>query len=88
MEISNPDKEYFPGVTKRRVVEHYEAAAAAMLPHIVHRPLTLERYPDGVLENGFMQKNASGHFPDFIERVDKALYSAKERGRNRVCVDQ
>jgi diguanylate cyclase (GGDEF)-like protein/putative nucleotidyltransferase with HDIG domain len=25
---------------------------------------------------------------DFIERVDKALYSAKERGRNRVCVDQ
>ena len=24
----------------------------------------------------------------FIERVDKALYSAKERGRNRVCVDQ
>ena len=25
---------------------------------------------------------------DFLERVDKALYSAKERGRNRVCVDQ
>ena len=25
---------------------------------------------------------------EFLERVDKALYSAKERGRNRVCVDQ
>ncbi|MBN2492791.1 MAG: diguanylate cyclase [Planctomycetes bacterium] len=25
---------------------------------------------------------------EFLGRVDKALYSAKERGRNRVCVDQ
>jgi bifunctional non-homologous end joining protein LigD len=70
VEISNPDKEYFPGVTKRRVVEHYEAVAGAMLPHIVHRPLTLERYPDGVLAKGFMQKNAADHFPEFIERVE------------------
>jgi bifunctional non-homologous end joining protein LigD len=70
VEISNPDKEYFPGVTKRRVVDHYAAVADVMLPHVVHRPLTLERYPDGVLENGFMQKNASSHFPEYVERVE------------------
>ena len=70
MEISNPDKEYFPGVTKRRVVEHYAAVADVMLPHVTNRPLTLERFPNGVTAKGFMQKNASKHFPDFIERVE------------------
>ncbi|MDJ0961910.1 MAG: non-homologous end-joining DNA ligase [Acidimicrobiia bacterium] len=70
IDISNPDKEYFPGVSKRRVVEHYDAVAEVMLPHVVNRPLTLERYPNGVLAKGFMQKNASKHFPDFIDRIE------------------
>lgn len=70
IEISNPDKEYFPGVTKRRVVEHYAAVADVMLPHVANRPLTLERFPNGVLAKGFMQKNASKHFPEFIERIE------------------
>ena len=70
MDISNPDKEYFPGIAKRRVVEHYAAVADVMLPHVVNRPLTLERYPNGVSGKGFMQKNASKHFPDFIGRVE------------------
>ena len=70
MQISNPDKEYFPGVAKRRVVEHYAAVADVMLPHVVNRAITLERYPNGVLQKGFMQKNASKHFPDFIDRIE------------------
>ncbi len=70
MEISNPDKEYFPGVTKREVVEHYDRVSEVMLPFLVDRPLTLERYPSGVGEKGFMQKNASKHFPDFIGRIE------------------
>ena len=70
MEISNPDKPYFPGVTKREVVEHYERVADVMLPFLVERPITLERFPDGVEAKGFMQKNASKHFPDYIGRVE------------------
>lgn len=70
MEISNPDKEYFPGVTKREVVEHYRRVADVMLPFLVDRTLTLERYPNGVGEKGFMQKNASKHFPDYIGRFE------------------
>jgi bifunctional non-homologous end joining protein LigD len=41
-----------------------------MVPWLQGRPLTLERYPNGVDEKGFMQKNASSHFPSSIERIE------------------
>jgi bifunctional non-homologous end joining protein LigD len=47
-----------------------------MLPHIAGRPLSLERYPDGIEDGGFMQKNASDYFPDWIRRARLA----KENG--------
>jgi bifunctional non-homologous end joining protein LigD len=40
-----------------------------MLPHLAGRPLSLERYPDGIETGGFMQKNASDYFPDWIRRA-------------------
>lgn len=72
MEISNPDKIYFPedGITKAQVIDFYRLAAPAMVPHLDGRPLTLQRFPDGIGSSGFMQKNASRHFPDTIERVE------------------
>jgi bifunctional non-homologous end joining protein LigD len=72
MEVSNPDKLLYPddGITKADVVAYYERVADAMVPHLEGRPLTLERYPDGVGTKGFMQKNASKHFPETIERVE------------------
>lgn len=72
IEVGNPDKLIFPeaGYTKRDLVAHYERVGGAMLPHVDARPLTLQRFPNGVAEKGFMQKNASKHFPDFIGRVE------------------
>ncbi|HSJ36380.1 MAG TPA: non-homologous end-joining DNA ligase [Acidimicrobiia bacterium] len=72
MEVSNPDKVMYPadGYTKAEVVGYYQAVAAVMLPHLEGRPLTLQRYPNGIHGNGFMQKNASSHFPASIERVE------------------
>lgn len=72
MEVSNPDKVLYPddGITKAEIIAYYESVAEAMLPHLKGRPLTLERYPDGIGTKGFMQKNASKHFPKSIERVE------------------
>jgi bifunctional non-homologous end joining protein LigD len=71
VEITNPDKVMFPerDYTKSHVVDFYEQVADRMLPWLDGRPLTLERHPNGVGEKGFMQKNASSHFSDHIERV-------------------
>lgn len=70
--ISNPDKVLFPasGFTKADLVGYYEKAAEAMGRHVVGRPLTLHRFPNGIGEKGFLQKNASDFFPDDIERIE------------------
>lgn len=72
IEVSNPDKVFFPddGITKGEIVEYYRSMAEAMVPHLQGRPLTLQRFPDGIDKSGFMQKNASKHFPATIERVE------------------
>ena len=49
---------------------YYLAAAEKMLPYLIERPLTLQRFPSGIDKPGFMQKNAGKGFPAFIERVD------------------
>jgi bifunctional non-homologous end joining protein LigD len=71
MEVTNPEKVLFPddGITKGDLVGYYETAAPLMVPHAKGRPLTLERYPNGIGEQGFFQKNAADYFPESIGRV-------------------
>ena len=70
--ISHPDKVLFPddGITKGDLAAYYEAMAPTILPHIVGRPITMERYPAGIGKKGFWQKDVSKGFPDWLERVD------------------
>jgi bifunctional non-homologous end joining protein LigD len=64
-EISRPDKVLFPepGWTKSDVAEHYEHVAELMLPHLAGRPLVTHRFPDGVDDAGFYQKQAPADPP-------------------------
>lgn len=71
MRVSNADRVVFPGagITKGEVVAYYESVAHRMLPFVAGRALTVERYPKGIGEKGFMQKNAPDHFDhDLIDR--------------------
>jgi bifunctional non-homologous end joining protein LigD len=71
VKLSNPQKVLFhsAGLTKAELVAYYARVAPVMLPHLAGRPLSFERYPDGVAAEGFMQKNASDHFPAWLRRV-------------------
>lgn len=71
IDISNPDKLIFPkqNLTKLDMITYYDKIADRMLPFLKDRPLTLQRFPDGIDKDGFYQKNAADYFPDFIERV-------------------
>jgi bifunctional non-homologous end joining protein LigD len=62
----------FPGegITKGDVVDYYRRVAPVMVPHVRNRPLMLERYREGIDKGGFYQKEAAGHFPAFIRRVE------------------
>ena len=72
MTITNPDRVLFPdrGLTKADVADYYEAAADRMLPHLVGRPLTVERFPKGIDGQGFMQKNRPSHAPESVGSVE------------------
>jgi bifunctional non-homologous end joining protein LigD len=70
--ITHPDKVLFPddGITKGAVAAYYEAIASFILPHIRGRPITMERYPSGIGKKGFIQKDVSKGFPDWLQRVE------------------
>ena len=72
MKVSSPNKLLYPddGITKAQVVNHFEAVADRMLDFASGRPLTLQRFPRGIHSKGFMQKNASDHFPASIRRLE------------------
>lgn len=72
VEVSNPDRLIFAeaGHTKADLVAHYEQVSRRMLWFLSGRPLTLQRFPKGIGSKGFMQKNASGHFPESIGRYE------------------
>jgi bifunctional non-homologous end joining protein LigD len=80
VETSNDDKVLFPdsGITKSDVIEYYRDVAELMLSHLEDRCLTIQRFPDGLGEDGFFQQNRSGYFPDFVGR--KRLPKAKGDG--------
>jgi bifunctional non-homologous end joining protein LigD len=70
--ITHPNKVLFPddGITKGELAAYYEAIAPVMLPHLSGRPVTMERYPAGIGEKGFWQKDVSKGFPDWLQRVE------------------
>lgn len=69
--LTHPDRVVFTdqGVTKGDLVGYYDAVAERMLPHIVDRPLSLLRCPQGGASSCFFQKHDSGGFPDAIDSV-------------------
>lgn len=70
--ITHPDKVLFPddGITKGELAAYYESIAPVMLPHVVGRPITMERYHRGIGEKGFFQKSVTKGFPEWLERVE------------------
>ncbi len=70
--ISNPERAVYPiaGLTKLGVAEYYAAIADHILPHIVERPLSLVRCPDGVNGQRFYQRHVAPGFPEAIDGVD------------------
>lgn len=68
LKFTNLNKTYYPddGIAKRELINYYAAVADLLLPHLADRPLSLRRYPDGIAQAGFFQKNAAEGFPAWM----------------------
>jgi bifunctional non-homologous end joining protein LigD len=71
VQVTHPDKVLFPddAITKGDLVAYYRTVAPRMLPLVSGRPVTMQRFPDGIGRGGFLQKQIGRHFPDWFERV-------------------
>ena len=70
--ITHPDKILFPGdeITKGEFAAYHEMISSCMLPHLLGRPITMERYHRGIAAEGFFQKDVVKGFPEWLERVE------------------
>lgn len=82
IELSNLDKVLYPtaGFTKGEVIDYYTRIAPAMLPHLRNRALTRIRYPNGVDEPFFFEKNAPAGTPDWV-RLERLPAPGSGSGR-------
>jgi bifunctional non-homologous end joining protein LigD len=71
LSLSNLDKILYPaaGFTKGQVIDYYVRIAPVLLPHFANRPLTRKRYPGGVDQEYFYEKNAPTHKPEWVKTV-------------------
>ncbi|MGA9901008.1 MAG: non-homologous end-joining DNA ligase [Terriglobales bacterium] len=69
LKLTNLDKVLYPatGFTKGQVVDYYARIAPVLVPHLAGRPLTMKRYPGGVNDEFFFEKNAPKHRPDWVK---------------------
>jgi bifunctional non-homologous end joining protein LigD len=69
LRLSNLEKVLYPdtGFTKGQVIDYYTRVAPVLLPHLRGRALTLKRYPNGVEESYFYEKQKPSHAPEWVK---------------------
>ena len=76
IDVTHPDKVLLPAreggedVTKADLAQYWESVAPTVLKHLTGRPLTLQRFPDGLDAGGFVQQDAGKRAPKGLHTVD------------------
>ncbi|OZV76433.1 ATP-dependent DNA ligase [Micromonospora echinospora] len=85
LELSNLDKVLYPdaGFTKGEVIDYYTRIAPVLLPHLRDRALTRIRYPNGVADKSFFEKNKPAATPDWV-RVETLPAPGSTKGRETI----
>lgn len=83
LRISSLDKVLYPatGTTKGEVLHYYAQVAPVMLPHLAERAVTRIRWPHGVQEGSFYEKNAPAGTPSWVRTA--SVPTTGSRGTSR-----
>jgi bifunctional non-homologous end joining protein LigD len=89
VEFTNLDKVLYPesNVTKAQVIEYYIRIAPKMLDMLAARPMVLTRFPNGIDEEGFYEKDAPLGTPSWVKKFKKYSETAKREIDYIVCDD-
>ena len=71
LRLTSLDKLLYPSTetTKGEVLNYYAQVADVLLPHIAHRPVTRVRWPHGVADQSFFEKNLPSGAPSWLPSV-------------------
>ncbi|WP_121810598.1 DNA ligase D [Mucilaginibacter kameinonensis] len=71
LKFTHLSKVYWPedGVTKRDMFNYYYQVADYILPYLKDRPMSLNRFPDGIHGPSFYQKDIKGKAPDWMTKT-------------------
>ena len=87
VEFTNLDKILYPElkITKAQVIEYYIRMAPKMLALLYNRPAVLTRFPEGISQKGFYEKDAPVGTPSWIETFGKYAETSQREIRYIVC---
>jgi len=87
--LSNLDKLYWPddGYTKGQLVAYYADNFSYLASYLRDRPLVVTRYPNGITEKFFYQKNVPAGAPDWITTFPVPTESEKRVINYIICND-
>jgi bifunctional non-homologous end joining protein LigD len=87
VEFTNLDKIIYPeaGVTKAQVIQYYITMAPRMLDPLKNRPIVLTRFPNGVSEEGFYEKDVPQGSPGWVKTFKEYSETAKRIINYVVC---
>ncbi|MCE6987819.1 DNA ligase D [Dyadobacter sp. CY323] len=90
VKFSNLSKVYWPDekITKRDLVNYYYQVAPFMLPYLVKRPLSLNRFPNGINGKSFYQKDVTGKVPSWIDTFPYTSNDEEQEKNFMVCNDE
>ena len=88
--LSNLDKVLWPrdGYTKGDLIAYYRSVAQWILPHLENRPLTLQRWPDGIDHQTFFEKQAPRFKPEWIPTIALAADEHSRKVSYMLCNDE
>lgn len=75
------------GITKGELIDYCDCMSGTLIRYLKDRPLSLNRFPDGINGKSFFQKGAPAHTPDWV-RTQEMESSNKEGHINFIICDE
>jgi bifunctional non-homologous end joining protein LigD len=84
LRITNLDKVLYPrtGTTKGEVLNYYAQISPTLLPHLRDRPVTRIRWPHGVQDKSFFEKNVPPRTPSWVRTATVPTTGSRGSSRN------
>ena len=86
--LSSPDRLMWPGagITKGDLAAYVMAVGDSLVHHIGDRPVTLQRFPDGIEGEEFYQKNPPKGLPEWVRTVSCRYPSGRRHAQ--IVIDE